>query len=260
MGPLGGLGAHDGAAADEPCSARLAGIPTNPLLRYTCSDSGSPGDPGAATASPYRYVDDPLGGTCHVQDGVGYEGPGAATGTWVRETVYSAGSWRIVRGPYRACLVPQGTGDRERGAIPIPQPAIRTDWDRPDASSGEQPHLITGAPVAFRMDTDTHVDKQVDFGGSTLTLALDARQILWDFGDGTTSTEASPTHVFGSKSPDAARPADHEVHVTLSVTWVATAENGNVGAEQVGTRTVTATFDRAIEEVWAARTEPSAHV
>jgi hypothetical protein len=250
----------DGLAIEGTCSTRLTGVPTNPLLQYSCTSGGDQGTPAPPAPSPYRYIDTPAGGTCHVIDGVGYEGgSGADGGTWVWETVYDAGTWAVVRGPYRACLVPQSDGARKRGSIPIPQPTIQTDWDH-NGPDGKPVPLLTGAPVTFRMDSATHLDKQVTFDGADQSLALDATTITWNFGDGTTSSEASPTHVFQSKSPDANNPADHSVHVTLSVIWTASADTNGDGIHQVGTRTVTASFDRTIEEVWAAQTEPSPHV
>lgn len=249
-----------GASPLDGCTTRLGGMPTNPLLQYRCSSPGDSAPGAAAQASPYRYVDAPAGGACHVIDGVGYEGDDGSGGTWVWETVYDASSWAVARGPYRACLLPQGSGDgaRTHGSIPIPQPTIQTDWDH-QGPNGPLP-LLTGAPVQFRMDSPTHLDKDVDFDGTTQSMALDATSMTWDFGDGTISHEAAPVHTFESKGPDRGDPADHAVHVTLSVTWSATAAVNGQATKEIGVRTVTAAFDRTIEEVWAAQMEPSPHV
>ncbi len=138
-----------------------------------------------------------------------------------------------------------GTGgpSKAQARLVVKAPVIRSDF---------QQKFLVGAPITFDFTEPGTLRK--DITGFNAYVEATPTAYQWDFGDGTTSTDPSPTHVFLRKDVN----SDHKARVTVSVTYKAVlhsqaADGGPVGEQDLGDIQLTSTpLERPIVEVWSA--------
>lgn len=169
----------------------------------------------------------------------------------------------VVRPPQTFCAVRFGQTERAdaNSHLNIQRPGISADYE------GD---FLTGAPVKFSMSSDVFYTTEIPWPDLRAFINARPTRYEWDFGDGITSTDPSPTHIYETKTPDPSQPDDRTVKVTLRVTWqpyLHIVEPGGTELDGETLRTDTLTpvtveqsFERRIVEVWSARTEPTADV
>lgn len=149
--------------------------------------------------------------------------------------------------PIYRCVNQNTPGNRgptvAQAKVVVKAPIIKSDF---------QEKFLVGAPVEFNFTEPGTLRKPIP--GFDAYVEATPTNFLWNFGDGTTSTDPNPTHVYLRKDVN----SDHEARVTVSVTYKAVlysqaADGGPVSEQDLGDIQLTSTpLERPIVEVWSA--------
>jgi hypothetical protein len=149
------------------------------------------------------------------------------------------------------CVAQEGNGGTDLKGL------VKQKLKAPKPDPDFKANFLTGAPIHFTSPAIKDYTLDVpNFPG--VVLLITTTDVTWNFGDGTTSKDLEPTHVYESITPDQQKKDQHSVHVTLTATWQATMMDPATGeTEDLGTLTDTGAIDRLIVQVWSKQTEPN---
>lgn len=125
----------------------------------------------------------------------------------------------------------------------IPKPTLDPDF---------KGKFLTGAPVKFTMDEPGILRRNIP--GFNARVEARPKSYLWEFGDGTKSTDESPTHVYASKDVNDQHMAKVQLTVTYDALLFVQDADGPLAPQDLGEVTVQSTLERQIVEVWSALT------
>lgn len=142
------------------------------------------------------------------------------------------------------------TRDSIRGVVkkelkaPVPEPDFKADF-------------LVGAPIKFSAESIKNFTLDVpNFPNQKIVVT--ATETKWDFGDGTTSSDLEPIHVYESINPNKQAADQHKVKVSLDASWQVNLLDSVSGTTQdLGIFTDDGEIDRSIVQVWSKQTEPN---
>lgn len=143
-------------------------------------------------------------------------------------------------------------GDGKNGVVSakkvVPNPIPDSDY---------KVKFLTGAKITFSSTNMANYTVTVP-GFPNAKVVVTASDVKWDFGDGTTSTDLEPTHVYEKIPADEATKPQPKVHVTVTGTWnVVMLDNTTGVTTDLGSVTGNGAFDRLIEGSGAYLTAPT---
>jgi hypothetical protein len=208
------------------------------VVGVICLDQANGGTPGGGDADPDWHVIRNSGVYCSYNGIDSYIGDiqNNSTGEIIRDhcVAQNAGSAGTnLRGIVRQSL-----------KAPTPDPDFKAEF-------------LVGAPIKFSSAALKNYTLDVP-NFPDVQLVVTATDVKWDFGDGTTSTDLEPVHVYESISPNKQNADQHKVRVTLQASWQANLLNSTTGTSQdLGIFTDQGELDRSIVQVWSKQTEPN---
>jgi hypothetical protein len=221
------------SAAAGPCEGVV-----DQVIIGQCNDGGGGISAGGGDADPDWHVIHNSGVFCL------YNGIDSYIGDIQNNT-----SGEIVRG----ICVAQNPGSAQNSLKGMVKKELKAPVPEPDFKSD----FLVGAPIKFSAESVRNYTVPVpNFPNQQIVIT--AKDVKWDFGDGTTSTDLEPVHVYESISPNKEHADQHKVKVALEVSWQVNLLDSVSGSSQdLGIFTDAGELDRSIVQVWSKQTEPN---